>query len=73
MTRRERIRRFFRRFLKPGTIREWTAIWRESGLVGLARKKGWRILVALFLFYLIRDSFLYLLLPWLIARGLIGG
>ena len=72
MTPRAYIRDFFHRFLKPDAIRGWTAIWRESGFSGLVRTKGWRVLAALFLFYLVRDSFLYLLLPWLIARGLVG-
>jgi hypothetical protein len=65
----EKIRRIFGRFLKPRIVREWTAIWREAGFIGLARKKGWKILVGMFLFYLIRDTFLYILIPYLIARG----
>jgi len=31
---------------------------------------GWKAVVAIFLYYLIRDVSLYILLPWAIARGL---
>jgi hypothetical protein len=64
------IKNYLRRFLKPKIIREWTAIWREAGFKGLVREKGWKILIVLFIFYLIRDSFLYILIPYLVARGL---
>jgi len=64
--------RYLGRFLKPKIIREWTAIWREVGFKGLVREKGWKILIVMFIFYLIRDSFLYILIPYLIARGLLN-
>jgi len=38
----------------------------------LMKAKGWKIVLAVFLFYLIRDSLLYILLPYLAARGLFG-
>ncbi|MEW6411070.1 MAG: hypothetical protein AB1483_01205 [Candidatus Zixiibacteriota bacterium] len=51
----------FRKFLKfPRT-------WRE------VKSLGWKFILAFVLFYLIRDSILYLLIPYLIYRGVIGG
>tara|TARA_Y100000590_G_C15391152_1_gene890114 strand:- start:570 stop:713 length:144 start_codon:yes stop_codon:yes gene_type:complete len=33
-------------------------------------KYGWKAAVGIFLFYLVRDVSLYILLPWLIAKGI---
>ena len=30
---------------------------------------GWKIVLGIFLFYLIRDSILYILIPYLVAKG----
>jgi hypothetical protein len=38
----------------------------------LFRKYGWKLVVAVFLFYLIQDSFLYIILPLLIGKGIVG-
>jgi hypothetical protein len=72
ISRREIIKQGLRRILKPKIIREWTALWKEVGFWQFVKQKGWRIVVAIIIFYLIRDSFLYLLLPYLAARGLFG-
>ncbi len=61
-----------KRILKPKIIQEWTALLKEKGLREFLKQKGWKIVVAVFLFYLIRDSLLYLVLPYLAARGLLG-
>lgn len=63
----------FKKFLKPPIVREWTALLREKGIKEFIRAKGWKILAAVCVFYLIRDSILYLLLPFLIAQGFICG
>lgn len=34
------------------------------------KKLGWKFIAAFILFYLIRDSILYVLIPYLIAKGL---
>jgi len=33
-------------------------------------KYGWKAVVAIFFYYLIRDVSLYIILPWMIARNL---
>jgi len=38
--------------------------WKE------VKKLGWKFMLAFILFYLIRDSVLYILIPYLIAKGL---
>ena len=34
------------------------------------KKLGWKFVTAFILFYLIRDTILYILIPYLIARGI---
>jgi hypothetical protein len=36
------------------------------------KRKGWKFVLAFVLFYLIRDSLLYLLLPYLVYKGIIS-
>lgn len=49
---------------------------RESGIKGAIRimfkKYGWKLGVAIFMYYLIRDVTLYIVIPYLIYRGFIG-
>lgn len=45
--------------------------FRESGFRGVVRRFGWKLIIGLFLYYLIRDSILYIVIPWLLIRELI--
>ncbi len=60
-----------KRLFKPPIIQEWTDLLREKGLRVFIREKGWKIVAAVFMFYLIRDSILYILVPVLITQGFI--
>jgi len=62
----------FRKILKPKIITNWTLEWKKLGFRGFVKKKGWKIVVAIFLFYLVRDSLLYIIIPYMAARGLWG-
>ena len=53
-------------FRQPKFIQNWLEIYRKGGLIHLLKVKGWVVLVAFFLFYLIRDSVFYVLLPYLV-------
>ncbi|GIV33194.1 MAG: hypothetical protein KatS3mg031_0729 [Chitinophagales bacterium] len=59
-----------RRFFTPKWVQRYKEIYRQEGIKGLIKKGGWRLLVILFLYYLIRDSILYILIPYLVAKGL---
>jgi hypothetical protein len=61
----------FKKVFKPRIIQEWTALLREKGLKGFIKAKGWKVVVAIFLYYLIRDSLLYIVIPLMIAQGFI--
>ena len=55
--------------LKPKFIKEYTKIYRKDGLRGVLKKGGWKILFYFFIFYLIRDTILYILIPYLGYKG----
>ena len=59
------------KFVKPKFFREWNDIRKEGGLKLLLKQKGPLVLVVFFLYYLIRDSILYILIPVLIAKEII--
>ncbi|MBL46953.1 MAG: hypothetical protein CMG56_05600 [Candidatus Marinimicrobia bacterium] len=56
--------------LNPKFISEWLEIKREGGLKLLFKKKGWYVILAIVVYYLIRDSILYILIPYLIFKGI---
>ena len=51
---------------------EMKMTWKNSGMKGLYRKYGFKLFAAFFIYYLVRDSFLYLFLPWYFANQLLG-
>ncbi len=61
----------FKKIFKPRIIQEWTSLLREKDLKGFIKAKGWKVVAAIFLYYLIRDSILYVIIPLMIAQGFI--
>jgi hypothetical protein len=59
-------------FLKPKWAAAWSQLIKERGIKGFIKAKGWKILIAFFLFYLIRDVTLYLIIPYLIVDNIAG-
>ena len=59
------------KLLKPKFILNWGEIRKDGGYLKLLKKKGFIVLVAFILFYLIRDSLLYIVIPLLIAKEFI--
>ena len=65
--------------ITPRLLAEVRGVFREGastggfkgGLRAVFKRYGWKILVIFFLYYLIRDSILYIFIPWLIARHFI--
>lgn len=62
--------------LEGQSVGEWLKqakqIFKKSGLGGLVRTYGWRLVLCFFIYYLVRDVTLYILLPWLAAKGILG-
>jgi hypothetical protein len=48
------------------TFQEARQIYREKGFRAVLARFGWKFVVAIFLYYLIRDLTLYVLIPWLL-------
>jgi len=55
-----------------GFVREATLTFRQGGFRGTLKRYGWTLFAGFFLFYLVRDATLYLLLPYLAARGVLS-
>lgn len=50
-------------------LREIKATFKEAGLKGVIEKYGWKLFLAVFVYYLIRDLTLYVLIPYIILKG----
>ncbi len=57
------------KWITPKFIREWAQIIRERGWRSFLKEKGWKIVFAIILFYLIRDTIIYIILPYLIFNN----
>ena len=51
-------------------FRRLTGDLKRLGLKGFLKRNGWKVLLSIFIYYLIRDAILYILLPILVARVL---
>lgn len=60
------------RFLNPKWVVRWWDIIKKEGIKSFLRKKGWKLLLVLFLFYLVRDVTLYIIIPYLLIDNLVG-
>jgi len=52
-------------FFKPQFMQPWIDAYKKGGIKELLRQHGWKVIIGFFLFYLIRDSILYIIIPWL--------
>lgn len=52
-------------------ILDSVAIIRVSGFATFIKTRGWKVIAVVITYYLIRDTFLYILLPYLIAREIL--
>ncbi len=61
----------FRDAITPRWIKKYLIIYKEQGFKAMLKAAGWKVVVLIFLYYLIRDSFLYIILPYMIAKGIL--
>ena len=59
-----------RKFLKPPWLEKYTEIYRKSGWRGIVKRGGVKLIIAFFLFYLIRDTILYIVPVYLAIHGM---
>lgn len=51
-------------------VTEAKATFKESGFKGVIKRYGWKAFAAFFVYYLVRDIILYILIPYIIAKGI---
>ena len=61
-----------RRFLVPRYIARELHSIRELGLKSYIRKRGKWVFLGIILFYLVRDTTLYIIIPYLVVNGVIS-
>ncbi|WP_295905038.1 hypothetical protein [uncultured Bdellovibrio sp.] len=54
----------------PKVIREAKQVFREGGIKGVLRRYGWKVFAVFFVYYLVRDITIYILLPLYLANKL---
>jgi len=52
-------------------LSKYIEIFKQNGFKGVLKEGGWKILIYFFLYYLIRDTILYIIIPYLIVKGII--
>ncbi len=60
------MRRFLKKIVSPRQLR---AELRRDGWKAVLRSRGTPLIVAIVLYYVVRDSLLYIVIPLLVARG----
>jgi hypothetical protein len=59
------------RRLAPKFIKEWVTLIRENGIREFIKQKGWKVLAVIVLYYLIRDTILYIIIPYLVINNIL--
>jgi len=59
------------RWFTPNFVKEWIKLIKAEGFKSFTRKKGWKVVGAFVLFYLVRDLILYVLVPYLIINNIV--
>tara|TARA_B100002019_G_C20842243_1_gene390474 strand:+ start:154 stop:387 length:234 start_codon:yes stop_codon:yes gene_type:complete len=62
----------FRQKITPPFISKSVAVFREKGFKAGLKSLGWKTLAAIFIFYLVRDVIIYILIPYFVAKGFFG-
>tara|TARA_B000000437_G_scaffold219119_1_gene199943 strand:- start:1551 stop:1748 length:198 start_codon:yes stop_codon:yes gene_type:complete len=54
--------------IMPNFVKENMGYYKKNGFKKTIKKLGWKVLFLIFLFYLIRDSILYIIIPYFVAK-----
>jgi hypothetical protein len=60
-----------RNLFKSKFLKKYTKIYKQDGFKGVLKVGGWRVITYFVLFYFIRDTILYIIVPYLIVKGII--
>jgi hypothetical protein len=53
-------------------LKEIRATFKESGFKGVSQKYGWKLFLGIFIYYVVRDVTIYIILPYLVYQGFAG-
>ena len=56
---------------RPKFLDSYVQIFKKDGFKGVLKEGGWKVLFYFFMFYLIRDTILYIIIPYLIVKGIV--
>ncbi len=56
--------------LIPKFLRKYVYYYKEHGFKKTVKKFGWKLFGIIFLYYLIRDSILYIIIPYFVLKGI---
>lgn len=60
---------FINKFI-PKFLRENIIYFRKNGFKKTLKKLGWKMILLIVLYYLIRDSILYIIIPYFVGKEL---
>jgi hypothetical protein len=55
----------------PQIIQNWKATIKEKGWKGFVKQHGWKVFIGIIIFYLIRDTLIYIIIPFLVINNII--
>lgn len=59
--------RFYKYYIIDSII-----IVKDHGIKELFKRRGWKFLLIIISYYAVRDTLIYLIIPYLVAKGIIG-
>ena len=55
--------------LIPPFLKRYIIFYKENGFKKTVKKHGWKLFIIIFMYYLIRDSILYIIIPYFALKG----
>ena len=62
--------KMLRIILSLGFLKSYKKTFKEIGFRGLVQKEGWSIVFVFIVFYLIRDTLIFIIIPYISISGL---
>ncbi len=54
----------------PKFLRKYIFYYNEHGFKKTVKKYGWKLFATIFIYYLIRDFILYIIIPYFVLKGI---
>jgi len=56
--------------LIPKFLQKYVTYYRDNGFKKTIKKYGWKLFAIIFMFYLVRDTILYIIIPYFAMKGI---